>query len=45
MISIQNIHFRYKNKPVFTGLSLDLQPGHIYGLLGKTERGSQPCSD
>lgn len=39
MISIQNIHFRYKNKPVFTGLSLDLQPGHIYGLLGKNGTG------
>ncbi|GAB2670203.1 ABC transporter ATP-binding protein [Flavihumibacter cheonanensis] len=39
MISIQNIHFRYKNKPVFSGLSLDLQPGHIYGLLGKNGTG------
>ncbi len=39
MISIQNIHFRYKSKPVFSGLSLDLQPGHIYGLLGKNGTG------
>lgn len=39
MISIRNIHFRYGGKPVFKGLSLDLQPGHIYGLLGKNGTG------
>ncbi|WP_290796102.1 ATP-binding cassette domain-containing protein [Flavihumibacter sp. UBA7668] len=39
MISIQNIHFKYGGKPVFKGLSLDLQPGHIYGLLGKNGTG------
>ncbi|KYP15012.1 ATP-binding cassette domain-containing protein [Flavihumibacter sp. CACIAM 22H1] len=39
MISIQNIHFKYGGKPVFTGLTLDLQPGHIYGLLGKNGTG------
>lgn len=39
MISLQNIHFRYGGKPVFRGLSLDLQPGHIYGLLGKNGTG------
>lgn len=34
MISIRDLHFSYRRKPVFTGLSLDLQQGHIYGLLG-----------
>jgi ABC-2 type transport system ATP-binding protein len=34
MISIRDLHFSYRRKPVFTGLSLDLHPGHIYGLLG-----------
>ncbi|MGN6495579.1 MAG: ABC transporter ATP-binding protein [Agriterribacter sp.] len=39
MISIQNLHFGYKRKKVFTGLSLKLQPGFIYGLLGKNGTG------
>ncbi|MFT3704879.1 MAG: ABC transporter ATP-binding protein [Agriterribacter sp.] len=39
MISIKNLHFAYKRKKVFTGLSLDLQPGYIYGLLGKNGTG------
>lgn len=39
MIAIQNLHFAYRKKPVFTGLSLQLQPGHIYGLLGKNGTG------
>ncbi len=39
MIAIKDLHFAYKNKPVFTGLSLQLQPGHIYGLLGKNGTG------
>ncbi|MGE5106482.1 MAG: ATP-binding cassette domain-containing protein [Sphingobacteriales bacterium] len=39
MISVQNLHFSYKRKPVFSGLSLQLQPGHIYGLLGKNGTG------
>jgi ABC-2 type transport system ATP-binding protein len=39
MISVNNLHFAYKRKPVFTGLSLQLQPGHIYGLLGKNGTG------
>lgn len=39
MISVSNLHFAYKRKPVFTGLSLQLQPGHIYGLLGKNGTG------
>jgi ABC-2 type transport system ATP-binding protein len=39
MIEIQNLHFAYKKKKVFTGLSLSLQAGHIYGLLGKNGTG------
>jgi ABC-2 type transport system ATP-binding protein len=39
MINIQNLHFGYRRKKIFTGLSLQLQPGHIYGLLGKNGTG------
>ncbi len=39
MIDIQDLHFAYRKKPVFTGLSMQLQPGHIYGLLGKNGTG------
>ncbi len=39
MITVNNLHFSYKRKKVFNGLSLTLQPGHIYGLLGKNGTG------
>lgn len=39
MINIQNLHFAYRKKKVFTGLNLSLEPGHIYGLLGKNGTG------
>jgi ABC-2 type transport system ATP-binding protein len=39
MISIKDLHFAYKRKKIFTGLSLELQPGYIYGLLGKNGTG------
>jgi len=39
MINISNLHFSYKKKKVFNGLSLGLQAGHIYGLLGKNGTG------
>lgn len=39
MVNIQQLHFGYRKKKVFTGLSLQLQPGHIYGLLGKNGTG------
>lgn len=39
MIDIQNLHFAYKKKKVFDGLSLSLKPGFIYGLLGKNGTG------
>jgi ABC-2 type transport system ATP-binding protein len=39
MVSIHNLHFSYRRKPVFKGLSLELKPGHIYGLLGRNGMG------
>ncbi|WP_143304631.1 ABC transporter ATP-binding protein [Chitinophaga vietnamensis] len=40
MINIQSLQFSYrKNKPLFEGLSLRLEAGHIYGLLGKNGAG------
>ncbi|MDX5481005.1 MAG: ABC transporter ATP-binding protein [Hymenobacteraceae bacterium] len=40
MIKLSNLDFRYKkNKPLFENLSLTLQPGYIYGLLGKNGAG------
>ncbi|MBX3239952.1 MAG: ABC transporter ATP-binding protein [Chitinophagaceae bacterium] len=39
MISVKDLHFGYKKKKVFNGLTLTLQPGHIYGLLGKNGTG------
>jgi len=40
MVELQHVHFRYKKKkPLFDNLSLTLQPGLIYGLLGKNGAG------
>lgn len=39
MITIKNLHFGYGKAKVFKGLSLELQAGHIYGLLGKNGTG------
>lgn len=39
MINVQNLHFSYRKKKVFSGLDLQLQAGHIYGLLGKNGTG------
>ena len=39
MITIRDLHFSYRQKPVLKGLSLDLQPGYIYGLLGMNGAG------
>lgn len=40
MINLDNITFRYGQKPpVLQGLSLQLKPGHIYGLLGSNGAG------
>lgn len=39
MISIANLHYSYGRKEVFRGLNLTLEPGHIYGLLGRNGTG------
>ncbi|RAU81569.1 ABC transporter ATP-binding protein [Pontibacter arcticus] len=40
MITLKDISFRYKKKaPLFENLNLTLQPGFIYGLLGKNGAG------
>lgn len=40
MIALKNIHFRYKkSRPLFENLDLTLEPGFIYGLLGKNGAG------
>jgi ABC-2 type transport system ATP-binding protein len=39
MIQIQNISFAYQKKPVFDGLNLQFEAGHVYGLLGKNGTG------
>jgi ABC-2 type transport system ATP-binding protein len=39
MISIKNLSFSYKKKPVLKGLNLQFETGHVYGLLGKNGTG------
>ncbi len=39
MVSIVGLHFTYRRKPVFSGLTLELKPGNIYGLLGSNGTG------
>ena len=40
MVRIRNLHFGYSRKrPLFQNLSLTLETGHIYGLLGKNGAG------
>lgn len=39
MINIENVSFAYRKKPVFDGLSLRFEAGHVYGLLGKNGTG------
>ena len=40
MIQLENIQFGYvKSRPLFKDLSLTMEPGHIYGLLGKNGAG------
>lgn len=40
MIIFDQVHFGYpQHKPLFENLSLELTPGHIYGLLGKNGEG------
>lgn len=40
MITIQNLYFGYrKGRMLFENMSMQLSPGHIYGLLGKNGAG------
>jgi ABC-2 type transport system ATP-binding protein len=41
MLSINSIHFGYPNtkRELLEGISLEVQPGHIYGLLGANGEG------
>src|SRR5579863_463639 len=40
MVTIKRLHFHYKKtRPVFRDLSLRLDAGHVYGLLGKNGAG------
>ncbi len=39
MVEIRNMSFGYRKKKLFAGLGLTLQPGNIYGLLGKNGAG------
>jgi ABC-2 type transport system ATP-binding protein len=39
MISVKGLHFNYPKKAVFKGLTLNIKPGYIYGLLGKNGTG------
>ncbi len=39
MVTIRDLHFAYRRRPVLSGLNLDLAPGHIYGLLGRNGTG------
>jgi ABC-2 type transport system ATP-binding protein len=40
MIKFKNVDFRYvKKAPLLTNLDLQVNPGHIYGLLGKNGEG------
>lgn len=40
MITIQNLNYHYQKRyPIFRDLALQLEPGNIYGLLGKNGAG------
>ena len=39
MVTIRDLDFSYRRKTVFKGLNLNLEPGHIYGLLGRNGTG------
>jgi fluoroquinolone transport system ATP-binding protein len=41
MISLQDLHFQYQGttKPALRSLSFEVQPGHIFGLLGPSGSG------
>lgn len=39
MIEIKDLHFAYKKRKVYDGISLSFQAGYVYGLLGKNGTG------
>ena len=40
MIQLDNVQFGYvKTRPLFNGVTLHLEPGHLYGLLGRNGAG------
>ncbi len=39
MIQLSHVHFGYASRKLFENLSLTLEPGHIYGLLGENGAG------
>lgn len=41
MLQIENLEFSYhkKGNPIFNGINLTIQPGSVYGLLGKNRIG------
>lgn len=39
MIEIKDLHFAYKKKKVYDGISLSFRAGYVYGLLGKNGTG------
>ena len=40
MVQLQNVEFGYdKNRKLFNGVNLQLEPGHFYGLLGRNGAG------
>lgn len=39
MVKIENLHFAYRGRTVFSGLDLTLGAGRIYGLLGRNGTG------
>jgi len=43
MIEIKGMAFGYKRQKLFEGLDLFLEPGNIYGLLGKNGAGKTTC--
>jgi len=39
MVNIRDLSFSYRRRSLFRGLTLALEPGHIYGLLGRNGAG------
>ncbi|RCS59220.1 ABC transporter ATP-binding protein [Parvibium lacunae] len=38
-ISLQNVHFRYGNRAILRGVTLDIKPGEMIGLVGHSGSG------